>query len=85
MNDFLQDNLSELWEDCRPDRLKECIGRLYEKISSIRYFKGVKKRKADNDEAAMNYKTVGLIGLCSGAGTTQLGIMLANYFLTDCI
>ena len=28
----------------------------------------------------MNYKTVGLIGLCSGAGTTQLGIMLANYF-----
>ena len=46
MNDFLQDNLSELWEDCRPDRLKECIGRLYEKISSIRYFKGVKKKKS---------------------------------------
>ena len=42
--------------------------------------KGLRKRKADNDEAAMNYKTVGLIGLCSGAGTTQLGIMLANYF-----
>ena len=36
--------------------------------------KGLRKRKADNDEA------VGLIGLCSGAGTTQLGIMLANYF-----
>ena len=34
----------------------------------------------NNDEAAMNYKTVGLIGLCSGAGTTQLGVMLANYF-----
>ena len=46
MNDFLQDNLFELWEDCRPDRLKECIGRLYEKISSIRYFKGVKKKKS---------------------------------------
>lgn len=46
MNDFLQDNLPELWEDCRPDRLKECIGRLYEKISSIRYFKGVKKKKS---------------------------------------
>ena len=42
--------------------------------------KGLRKRKADNDEAAMNYKTVGLIGLCSGAGTTQLGIMLAKYF-----
>ena len=42
--------------------------------------KGLRKRKADNDEADMNYKTVGLIGLCSGAGTTQLGIMLANYF-----
>ena len=42
--------------------------------------KGLRKRKADYDEAAMNYKTVGLIGLCSGAGTTQLGIMLANYF-----
>ena len=42
--------------------------------------KGLRKRKADNDEAAMNYKTVGLIGLCSGDGTTQLGIMLANYF-----
>ena len=42
--------------------------------------KELRKRKADNDEAAMNYKTVGLIGLCSGAGTTQLGIMLANYF-----
>ena len=46
VGDFLQDNLSELWEDCRPDRLKECIGRLYEKISSIRYFKGVKKKKS---------------------------------------
>ena len=45
--------------------------------------KGLRKRKADNDEAAMNYKTVGLIGLCSGAGTTQLGIMLANYFSNE--
>ena len=42
--------------------------------------RGLRKRKVKNDEAAMNYKTVGLIGLCSGAGTTQLGIMLANYF-----
>lgn len=42
--------------------------------------RGLRKRKVNNDEAAMNYKTVGLIGLCSGAGTTQLGIMLANYF-----
>ena len=42
--------------------------------------KGLRIRKADNDGAAMNYKTVGLIGLCSGAGTTQLGITLANYF-----
>lgn len=42
--------------------------------------RGLRKRKVNDDEAAMNYKTVGLIGLCSGAGTTQLGIMLANYF-----
>ena len=34
--------------------------------------RGLRKRKVKNDEAAMNYKTVGLIGLCSGAGTTQM-------------
>lgn len=40
----------------------------------------LRKRKVEDDRTALNYKTVGLIGLCSGAGTTQLGIMLANYF-----
>ena len=41
---------------------------------------GLEKRRKSRNAAAINYKTVGLIGLCSGAGTTQLGIMLANYF-----
>ena len=40
----------------------------------------LRKRKVEDDRTAINYKTVGLIGLCSGAGTTQLGVMLANYF-----
>ena len=47
MNDFLQDNLSGLWKVYRPGRIKECIGRLYEKISSIRYIKGFKKKKSE--------------------------------------
>ena len=41
---------------------------------------GLEKRNKGGRAAVMNYKTVGLIGLCNGAGTTQLGIMLANYF-----
>ena len=47
MNDFLQDNLSGLWKVYRPGRIKECIGRLYEKISSIRYIKRFKKKKSE--------------------------------------
>lgn len=41
---------------------------------------GLGKRRKSRNAAVINYKTVGLIGLCSGAGTTQLGVMLANYF-----
>lgn len=41
---------------------------------------GLEKRRKSRNTAVINYKTVGLIGLCSGAGTTQLGVMLANYF-----
>ncbi len=40
----------------------------------------LKRVRGNRDTTALNYKTVGLIGLCNGAGTTQLGIMLANYF-----
>lgn len=47
MNDFLQDNLSGLWKVYRTGRIKECIGRLYEKISSIRYIKRFKKKKSE--------------------------------------
>ena len=40
----------------------------------------LRKKISKEDKAVINYKTVGLIGLCNGAGTTQLSIMLANYF-----
>ena len=53
---------------------------LYEKVRNFRVIKWFRKKKKNRNTAVINYKTVGLIGLCSGAGTTQLGVMLANYF-----
>lgn len=43
-------------------------------------FKNIGIKKTEGLEVAGNYKTVGLVGLCAGAGTTQLAIMLAVFY-----
>ena len=45
MNDFLQDNLTGIIKGYRPDRIKECIGRLYEKGRNFRVIKWFRKKK----------------------------------------
>ena len=51
MNDFLQDNLTGIMKGYRPHRIKECIGRLYEKVRNFRVIKWFRKKKKKQEHS----------------------------------